>query len=413
MLVPAADDQSTANLYIGNKADSGNPLQPATFEAATARNPNLKSWHAEGPVWGAPDGCGYVFTFNNQKPPWNNADVRIAINYAIDRKQISELGYQNANYPIVAPFSSYMTSRWVTPGSPLQAVIDKYNRGTPDPEQVAQHMQAAGYAKDANGMWSKDGQTLKIPVRGPQFFAPLGPPLAEQLKKAGFDATAIIEPNSSTAWNDDLLTGQSDTIFFVHCGSLTEPWETLNDLNSKFSRPIGEKCPNSIACTRYQNPEYDALVNDMETMVGTPDNQKYMDDAVKALDIYLRDMPEIMLLRGAARRHVQQHLLDGLGQREGPLRRALPVLGGLEPDRAQDPANPVGSRPVPVGYIVKRVLQLILIVWVAVTVNFIIPRLIPGDPVESALQTKMAMTGQRQRRRAGRGRRLPREVRAG
>ncbi|MBV9357071.1 MAG: ABC transporter substrate-binding protein [Chloroflexi bacterium] len=296
VLVPAADDQSTANLYIGNKADSGNPLQPATFEAATARNPNLKSWHAEGPVWGAPDGCGYVFTFNNQKPPWNNADVRVAINYAIDRKQISELGYQSANYPIVAPFSSYMTSRWVTPGSPLQAVIDKYNRGTPDPEQVAQHMQAAGYAKDANGMWSKDGQTLKIPVRGPQFFAPLGPPLAEQLKKAGFDASAIIEPNSSTAWSDDLLTGQSDTIFFVHCGSLTEPWETLNDLNSKFSRPIGEKCPNSIACTRYQNPEYDALVNDMETMVGTPDNQKYMDDAVKALDIYLRDMPEIMLL---------------------------------------------------------------------------------------------------------------------
>ncbi len=40
---------------------------------------------------------------------------------------------------------------------------------------------------------------------------------------------------------------------------------------------------------------------------------------------------------------------------------------------------------MPVGYIVKRVLQLILIVWVAVTVNFIIPRLIPGDPVESAL----------------------------
>ena len=50
-------------------------------------------------------------------------------------------------------------------------------------------MQAAGYAKDANGMWAKDGQTLKVPVRGPQFFAPLAPPLAEQLKSAGFDAT--------------------------------------------------------------------------------------------------------------------------------------------------------------------------------------------------------------------------------
>jgi len=48
---------------------------------------------------------------------------------------------------------------------------------------------------------------------------------------------------------------------------------------------------------------------------------------------------------------------------------------------------------VPIEYVAKRALQLLLIVFVAVTINFLIPRLIPGDPVESALQTKMAMTG--------------------
>jgi peptide/nickel transport system permease protein len=48
---------------------------------------------------------------------------------------------------------------------------------------------------------------------------------------------------------------------------------------------------------------------------------------------------------------------------------------------------------LPIDYVVKRALQLLLIVFIAVTVNFGIPRLIPGDPVESALQTKMAMTG--------------------
>jgi peptide/nickel transport system substrate-binding protein len=294
ILIPAASDEATAQLYIGNSADSGNPLQPATFEAASARNKNLQSWNAQGPVWGAPDGCGYVFTFNNAKAPWNNADVRIAINYAIDRDQLSSLGYNSANYPIVAPFSSYMKERWL-PGK-LQAVIDKYDRNKRDLDLVAQHMQAAGYAKDDNGMWVKDGQTLKVPVRGPQFFGPLAPPLTEQLKSAGFDATAIIEPDSSTAWSDDLLTGASDTIFFVHCGSITEPLNTLTDLHSKNGPPIGTKCPYSIACTRYSNPEYDKLIDDMTGMVGSPDNQKYMDDAAQALDIYLRDMPEIMLL---------------------------------------------------------------------------------------------------------------------
>ncbi|MDQ6671341.1 MAG: ABC transporter permease [Chloroflexota bacterium] len=48
---------------------------------------------------------------------------------------------------------------------------------------------------------------------------------------------------------------------------------------------------------------------------------------------------------------------------------------------------------MPIQYVVKRVLQLLLIVFIAVTINFGIPRLIPGDPVESALQTKLAMTG--------------------
>jgi peptide/nickel transport system permease protein len=48
---------------------------------------------------------------------------------------------------------------------------------------------------------------------------------------------------------------------------------------------------------------------------------------------------------------------------------------------------------LPIAYVVKRVLQLLLIVFIAVTINFGIPRLIPGDPIESALQTKLAMTG--------------------
>src|SRR5207248_4402518 len=32
-------------------------------------------------------------------------------------------------------------------------------------------------------------------------------------------------------------------------------------------------------------------------------------------------------------------------------------------------------------------------VSLAVTINFLIPRLIPGDPIENALQTRIAMTG--------------------
>lgn len=296
ILIPGASDESTAQLYIGNTADSGNPLQPATFKAAIEKNPNLKSWNKQGPVWGAPDGCGYVFIFNHAKEPWNNKDVRIAINYAINRQEISTIGYQNANYPIAAPFSAYMASRWIKSG-PLKDLLDKYDRLTPSQQQVDQHMQAAGYAKNGQGLWEKGGQTLKVPVRGSQFFAPIAPPVAAQLKKAGFDATEIVEPPGSTALLEDQLVGKADTSFGVHCGSLSEPYETLKDLHSKLGRPVGEKTPfGGSLSSRYSNPEYDKLIDQMEAMPpGKPDDPKYMDLAARALDIYLSEMPEIML----------------------------------------------------------------------------------------------------------------------
>jgi peptide/nickel transport system substrate-binding protein len=292
VLIPGVSDEAMAQLYIANTIDSGNALQANTFVAAQAKNPKLRSWNDQGPVWGAPDGCGYVLSFNNAKEPWNNADVRIAINYAIDRKQLASVGYANSDHPTVVPFSGYMAARWLPAG--LQAVIDKWNRDKVDYDQVAQHMTKAGYAKDSNGMWAKNGQTLKVPIVVAKGFDPLSPILPVQLKKAGFDATSTID--SSSAWSDNELQGKSDLTVFVHCGSISDPFETLDDLHSKFSRPIGTPVPNIIAATRYQNPEYDKILDQMEAVPGSPDNKQYMDWATSALDIYLRDMPEIMLL---------------------------------------------------------------------------------------------------------------------
>jgi peptide/nickel transport system permease protein len=51
------------------------------------------------------------------------------------------------------------------------------------------------------------------------------------------------------------------------------------------------------------------------------------------------------------------------------------------------------TRRLPFDYVAKRTFQLLLIVFIAVTFNFLIPRMIPGDPVESALQTKIAVSG--------------------
>jgi peptide/nickel transport system substrate-binding protein len=294
IVIPVNSDESMGQFHIANQVDSGEPLQPGTFAAVSARNPNVRSWNNEGPIWGAPDGCGYNLVFNNDKEPWSNRDVRVAINYAIDRTELSTLGYESANYPIVLPFSAYMAERWMTPE--VQAVIDKYDRNKTDLTLVDEHMTAAGFEKNADGQWAKDGEVLTVPLRTPQWLAPLTPILAAQLRKAGFNALEILEPEASSAWADDMTVGNFDTMFLVHCGSLSEPFETLKDLHSRYAAPVGEKCPNIIACTRYRNPEYDAIIDEMESMPGTTDNARYKELANQATEIYLRDMPELMLL---------------------------------------------------------------------------------------------------------------------
>ncbi|MEZ4864809.1 MAG: ABC transporter substrate-binding protein [Caldilineaceae bacterium] len=294
IVIGSNSDESMGQLYITNDLDSGQALQPGTFTAALERNPKLRSWHDQGPIWGAPDGCGYNLVFNLDREPWSNRDVRIAINYALDRQELSTLGYENANYPMIIPYSTYMAERWMTPET--QAILDKYDRNKTDYALVDEHMQAAGYAKNGDGVWAKEGAVLTIPLRTPQWLAPLTPVVAAQLQQAGFNAVEMLEPEGSTAWTNDMLLGDFDTIFRVHCGSLSEPFETLKDQHSRYATPLGEPCPSIQACSRYRNEEYDALIDEMEAMVGSPNNARYVELSNQALDIYLRDMPELMLL---------------------------------------------------------------------------------------------------------------------
>lgn len=295
ILIPAAADQAMGQLYISNQADAGNALQVNTFLAAQPRNAKLQTWEKKGPIWGAPDGCGYCFYFNLDKEPWNNADVRLAVNYALDRKKISSVAYASSNTPITAPFSGYITKKWLPSGGQLDKVIKKWNRDNPSPSLVKQHMQAAGYSKNSSGQWAKNGQALQVPVQADQGFAPLVPIVGQQLKNAGFAVVETIYPANSTVPTTAMLSGDFDTFISIHCGSLFDPEDTLRDLSSQYYAPIGQNVPSILNAGRYQNAEYTKLIEYMDSVPGSPTNTQYMNAVAQALNIYLRDMPQLML----------------------------------------------------------------------------------------------------------------------
>lgn len=293
-LVPVSSDDAMGQLHIANQVDGGRQLLIGTFEAARVQNPNLASWNTEGPNWGAPDGCDYSLVFNMLKEPWNDLNLRWGINSAIDRQQLSDIGYEGSNHPVAFAFSGYMAGAYLPEGGPLQQVIDESGVLDHSPELVEQYMTAAGYSMGDDGFWGKDGESLEVRVRVPAFIQPILAPLTQQLKNAGFNA---VQAPVDDTWLPDITSGNFDTMVFVHCGSLSEPLETLQHYHSKFSRPLGEAVPNLIAASRYVNPEYDEIIDRMDAIVASSDpDSDYMKDAAAALEIALRDIPQIDLL---------------------------------------------------------------------------------------------------------------------
>lgn len=285
----AATVEALPQLYINNVLDTGRDLPLGLFEAATAQNPNLRSWNAEGPIYGAANGCAYRLTFNTQQPPFDDVNVRNAINAAFDRQQIVTLAYEGASSTLVAPFALFGAVEEYT--SQMQDLFDQYALDAQGQETVDSLMGEAGYTRNDSGVWvDADGNPLQLSIQMQQG-NPAGPVIAQQLQNAGFDASFDAVENA--AFIENARSGNFETHLWVHCGSAYDPWQTLEHYHSKYSVPEGESLNNVRAYTRYENPELDALLDEMEVMVPSADNAEYMELARQATEIYLRDLPDI------------------------------------------------------------------------------------------------------------------------
>lgn len=132
-----------------------------------------------------------MLTFNNIKAPFNDARVRQAVNYAIDRDALITSVLEGIGTPGAGLFppDSYWANKSIKP-YPY------------DPDKARQLLAEAGW-KDTNGdgIVEKDGKPFRIKLLTYSERAEL-PPLAEviqqQLKKAGMDMEIVVGSSAST-----------------------------------------------------------------------------------------------------------------------------------------------------------------------------------------------------------------------
>lgn len=286
-----ATAEAMPQLFAGNEIDMGRALPVGAFEAARARNSNLVSWQKQGPVWGAPDGCQLSIAFNTQAPPFDDVSVRQAVASIVDRDQISDLSYEGAWPPALGPFSDL-------PG--VHAYSDQIDSilksaGTkPDKTRAATLLTGRGFTRGSDGKWQlPGGKPWPVTILSQQS-DPIAPVLARQLQAAGFDA--LFNGAQDSAYFQALTSGAYGMAIYDHCGSLYDPWQTLEHFHSKYAAPPGKNVASVRTLTRYANPDYDKLIDTMEARQPSSTDPAYMALVKQATEILLRDMPEVSLI---------------------------------------------------------------------------------------------------------------------
>ena len=156
----AGPPETRAALMANGQLDSLMDITLGALQALQEQNPNVITWFAEPPFAWVPDPCSRTFEFNNSVAPWDDPEMRWAVNYLIDREKIVQIAYENTTLASRHFFPAY---------PPLDALVDKAIEAgawnldqlwTVDPAKAAAIFESKGYAKNANGFYEKDGKEL-------------------------------------------------------------------------------------------------------------------------------------------------------------------------------------------------------------------------------------------------------------
>ena len=228
IFLPYFEETKRVQNVIANVMDSSVDLRPPNIKSTVDGNPNVTTWSGRKPPYGYLDWWPISLGFNNQEEPFSNPQIRWAINHAINRDQIVEVGWQGSGSKSLLPFPQFPPIRRFT--DQLADLLVQHPVGLHDLERSAALMEEAGWSRNGQGEWSKNGQTLPIVVNIFGGSSDYGPVLVAQLKQAGFDASFRMLSDTY----DMMAQGEARAFLNGHAGSVRDPYFTLRLYHSRF-----------------------------------------------------------------------------------------------------------------------------------------------------------------------------------
>jgi peptide/nickel transport system substrate-binding protein len=292
--VVTGDDSIRATLASDNQLDSVMDVTFGAFEAIQAANPNMVAWYDAAPfVWLDP--CPRQLSLNNTVAPWDNVEMRRMLNFATDRNEVIEIAYEGLTVPSRSMFVEY---------GGLFPYIDAMEAAgitlSPSADLAAAEaiLTEQGYARNADGFWEKDGEVLSLVMQAHEGFIEkrrVADDLVEQYQRFGIDASS--QPVAGPTWEDNKHFGNYEgTLDWDACGSINEPWASMNNFTAQWVRPIGETTVGNNNHVRWSgagNDRYSEIVAQIGVLpLGDP---QIVDLVVEAMTIWYDEMPFLPL----------------------------------------------------------------------------------------------------------------------
>lgn len=277
---------------IDHQLDSIADMTAGAYESLTAKNSTVRSWLPDKP-WAWADPCTRMLSFNTTVAPWNDPDMRWAINYAIDRDEIVKIAYEGTTKPCRFFFPPYPPLEKYVDAFDEQGLFEKYPIDTHDAGKAQQIIESKGYTRKGKGFYQKGGTQLRMQIDSPTEFVEIwryADVVAEQLQRIGVNAT--VRKLASSTWGDNLAFGKFEAASdWSACGSVTEPYSALSLFTADKVMAVGKRANSNNQ--RWKNEAYSTAVESIaELPVNDPAAQ---DSVVKAAALYLRDLPFIPL----------------------------------------------------------------------------------------------------------------------
>lgn len=279
------DDRKAVQLGNG-QMDGAASIGLGAFKVAQATNPEVIGWFDEPPyAWVDP--CPFFFEFNTTIEPWDDPEMRRAVSWAVNREELANLVNEGAGLP----------SRWLFPSyGPLEELLDenqdlfdKYADGVFEPERAEAVFVDKGYEKGDDGIYvGPDGErlSLQLLMATPDWSISTSY-LVQSLSAVGIEVRPKL---LAMAANQDAASlGEFEARQAWLCGSVADPYTTLNAFHSSRAVPIGERTDYDRGAGRWDNAEYSAIVEEVRQL--EPGDPQIKEKFREALEIFLREAP--------------------------------------------------------------------------------------------------------------------------